>query len=205
MVRINRVYTRSGDNGTTGLVGGSRVSKDSSRIHTFGTLDEVNSLVGMTLTELASAPVAANASSEAGLAELTETLEWVQHKLFDVGAYLATPPGDFQKGMPSAGAGDVSRLEAAMDAWSDGLAELDSFLLPGGGKVGAWLHVCRTVCRRGEREVCRLHEQEPVDDAVMQFINRLSDFFFVAARHAAAVLGEPEVKWKPAAPDENAR
>lgn len=197
MVRINRVYTRSGDDGETGLVGGGRVSKDSPRIRTFGTLDEVNSFVGLTLTEL-------NAIEQApkDVGALRTQLEWVQHKLFDVGAYLATPPGDFQKGMPSAGTGDVRRLEEAMDTWSDDLAELDSFLLPGGGKVGAWLHVCRTVCRRAEREVCRLHAVEPVDEGILQFINRLSDFFFVASRHTARVLGEPEVKWKPAPPDE---
>ena len=194
MVRINRVYTRTGDEGETGLVGGSRVPKDSPSIHAFGTLDELNSFVGLARAEI---PSGCGKSGPSELDDLSECLLWIQHKLFDVGAFLATPAGESREKKPSAGPGDVKMLERTMDDWTVPLPELDSFLLPGGGKLGAWLHVCRAVCRRGEREICRLHATEAVDADVLRFVNRLSDFFFVAARHAARLLGESEVKWKP--------
>ena len=186
-IRINRVYTRTGDDGKTGLVGGERVQKDCSRIEAFGSVDELNSAIGVALADC----------TKQSLNSVQIELLWVQQKLFDLGAYLATPPDSFQAGMPIPTADDTTRLETTMDSWGQDLPALTSFVLPGGGRLGSLLHAARTVCRRAERETLRLHAESPVDAVALAFLNRLSDFLFVAARHAGRLLSEPETLWTP--------
>ena len=188
-IRINRVYTRAGDGGDTSLVGGDRVPKDSARVEAYGALDELNSFVGHALDGWPDSE-----STTEDLRPLAEHLLWIQNKLFDVGAYLATPPHAWREGMPSAEAADVTRLERAMDDWHRQLPELKSFVLPTGGSR---YHLCRAICRRAEIEVLKVHRESPIRPEVLAFLNRLSDFFFVAARHAARLSGEEEVLWKP--------
>ena len=178
MVRLTRIYTRSGDDGTTGLGDGSRVRKTSPRIEAYGCVDELNAVLGL-CAELAARP-------------LLERLRRLQQDLFDLGADLCQPPGS---GKPVlVGAARVARLEGWIDEANERLAPLTSFILPGGGPLAAHLHLARTVCRRAERRVLALAEREAVDPQGLHFLNRLSDLCFVWSRVAAA--GQ-EVLWVP--------
>lgn len=188
MVRINRVYTRSGDKGETGLVGGQRVAKDDLRIECYGTVDELNSVVGMVRAEL---------EDHHALVELDMTLQGVQHRLFDLGSLLATLPADITNSMPRVTHEHIQHLEHLMDAANEDLPPLTSFVLPGGSRLNALLHLARTVCRRAERLVVRLHRDGGCGVEEMQYLNRLSDAFFVWARYSAAALGHREVLWEP--------
>ena len=190
-VRINKVYTRTGDRGDTALVGGHRVPKDSLRIEAYGSIDELNSIVGL-------ARVFNEESLDAGEAHrfLDEVLCQVQDELFDLGSELATPPEFFQQGMYRVGSGEIARLEKLMDKCQKDLEPLKSFILPGGGRVGAYLHQCRTVCRRAERDVLRLSRAEEINSEVIKYVNRLSDLFFVLSRWIAKQTGEPEYLWQ---------
>jgi cob(I)alamin adenosyltransferase len=190
-VRINRVYTRTGDRGETALVGGKRVAKDSLRIEAYGTIDELNSIVGL-------ARVFNEESLDAGEAHrfLDEVLCQIQDELFDLGSELATPPEFFQQGMYRVGGGEIARLEKLMDKCQKDLEPLTSFILPGGGRVGAHLHQCRTVCRRAEREILRLSREEEINPEVIKYVNRLSDLFFVLSRWIAKQTGEQEYLWQ---------
>lgn len=182
MVRLNRIYTRTGDRGTTGLVGGGRISKADRRLAAIGAVDEANACLGL-------------ARLSAG--ELDPLLRRVQNELFDLGADLATP-------QEMAGAlrivdSQVAALEADIDRLNADLAPLTSFVLPGGTPAGAALHLARTVCRRAEREATALKaEGQPVSEAVLRYLNRLSDLLFVAARHANG-RGAEELTWTPGA------
>jgi len=191
VVRITRVYTRTGDDGSTALVGGKRVAKDSPRIDAYGTIDELNSVVGL-------ARVFNEESREAGEAHqfLDEVLCRIQDELFDVGSELATPPEFYREGMYRVGADEVKRLEKIMDRCQKDLTPLNSFVLPGGGRIGAYLHQCRTVCRRAEREILRLSRSEPVNRTLIRYVNRLSDLFFVLSRWISKQTGEPEYLWQ---------
>jgi cob(I)alamin adenosyltransferase len=192
---INRVYTRHGDAGHTRLVGGQEVPKDDARIEAYGTVDELNAFVGVarqTLTE--SVPAAAASSS---LQALGDTLRRVQHELFNLGSILATLPADVHPKQPRVTAAEVAALEADMDRCQEGLAPLRSFVLPGGCRLNADLHVCRTVCRRAERLAVSLAAREAVDPEAVKYLNRLSDAFFVWSRWASQLLGAPEVLWEP--------
>jgi cob(I)alamin adenosyltransferase len=190
-VRINRVYTRTGDRGETALVGGKRVAKDSLRIEAYGTIDELNSIVGL-------ARVFNEESLDAGEAHrfLDEVLCQIQDELFDLGSELATPPEFFQQGMYRVGSGEIARLEKLMDKCQKDLEPLKSFILPGGGRVGAYLHQCRTVCRRAERDILRLSREEEINSDVIKYVNRLSDLFFVLSRWMAKQTGEQEYLWQ---------
>ena len=190
-VRINKVYTRTGDRGETALVGGKRVPKDSLRIEAYGTIDELNSIVGL-------ARVFNEENLHAGEAHqfLDEVLCQVQDELFDLGSELATPPEFFQQGMYRVGGGEIARLEKLMDKCQKDLEPLTSFILPGGGRVGAYLHQCRTVCRRAEREILRLSHEEEINPEVVKYVNRLSDLFFVLSRWIAKQTGEQEYLWQ---------
>jgi cob(I)alamin adenosyltransferase len=190
-VRINRVYTRTGDRGETALVGGKRVPKDSLRIEAYGTIDELNSIVGL-------ARVFNEESLDAGEAHrfLDEVLCQLQDELFDLGSELATPREFFQQGMYRVGGGEVARLENLMDKCQKDLEPLKSFILPGGGRVGAYLHQCRTVCRRAERDILRLSREEEIKPEVIKYVNRLSDLFFVLSRWIAKQTGEQEYLWQ---------
>jgi cob(I)alamin adenosyltransferase len=190
-IRINRVYTRTGDQGDTGLVGGHRIGKDDLRIECYGTVDELNATLG--LARLHSQPV----PGAEGLAELDAILGRVQSELFNLGSLLATRAQDLRPTQPVIHDHHISRLENEIDRFNEHLPELRSFVLPGGGSLGAYLHLCRTVCRRAERLTVSLARRETVPPEAVQYLNRLSDALFVFARHAARVTGTAEVLWQP--------
>jgi len=189
-IRITRVYTRSGDKGDTGLVGGKRVPKDALRIEAYGTIDELNAVVG--LARVFNAEAAANPASD----RIEDMLKRLQNELFDLGSELATPPEAFYEGMFRVGADDVKALERLMDECQKDLEPLNSFILPGGGTVSAFLHQCRTVCRRAERIVLRLGREEDIGPWPLRYLNRLSDLFFVLSRWIAKHSGEREYLWE---------
>lgn len=190
-IRITRVYTRSGDAGETGLVGGKRVAKDSQRIEAYGTLDELNSIVGL-----------ARVFNEEKLVEhdahrfLDVVLRQIQDELFDLGSELATPADFYQTGMYRVGERQIKKIEQLIDECQKSLGPLKSFVLPGGGKIGAYLHQCRTVCRRGEREILRLSRTEEIGEWPLKYVNRLSDLFFVLSRWISKQTGEQEYLWQ---------
>ena len=190
-IRITRVYTRRGDQGETDLVGGARVAKDSPRIEAYGTVDELNAAVGV----VRAVNVALHARSRAGR-ELDAILRKLQNELFDLGGELATPPSEFRPGMFRVGAAEVKALETCMDGCQKDLQSLKSFVLPGGGRVSAFLHVARTVCRRAERDVLRLMRSEDIGEWPLAYLNRLSDLLFVLSRWIGHHLGEREFLWE---------
>ncbi len=191
-VAINRVYTRTGDNGETGLAGGQRVAKDSLRIEAYGTVDELNAAIGV-----ARATAEEASRAHAKVAELDAILKRVQHELFNVGSILATLPEDVHARQARVTATEILRLESEMDRMNAGLPALRSFVLPGGCRLTAELHVCRTVCRRAERICVALAREERVDAETIQYLNRLSDALFVWSRWASHQLGAVEILWEP--------
>lgn len=190
-MRITKVYTRTGDAGQTRLAGGQQVWKDSLRVDVYGTVDELNALVGVVRAFNAVA-----VDRKAPATRLEGELRWIQNKLFDAGGILATVPGQEFRNMPRVMGKDVTRLERVIDRCQKDLAPLKEFILPGGGKVASLLHHARTVCRRAERLCVRLSREEPVDIVVIKFLNRLSDTLFVLARWMAKKQGEPEALWE---------
>jgi len=191
-IRIDRVYTRTGDDGTTGLVGGSRVRKDSPRIAAYGDVDELNSVLGQVRAELEGPPYAGNPDA----AHLDGALGFIQQELFDLGSELATPKDAEYEGMIRIGEANVARLEELIDTLTPDLAPLKSFVLPGGGKAGATLHVARTVCRRAERLVTGVVASGETSVWTARYLNRLADLLFVQARWIAAKTGKPETLWQ---------
>ncbi len=191
MVRLTKIYTRAGDKGYTRLVRGQKVAKDSLRIECFGTVDELSACIGLARTALG------EPSAPAEAAQLALCLRRVQNELFNLGSDLATLEADRHPRQPVIEARHVSALEREIDAWNEHLQPLDSFVLPGGGRVASHLHVARTVCRRAERLAVRLAKVEAVGAQVIPYLNRLSDALFVASRHAARLYGEPEPLWEP--------
>jgi cob(I)alamin adenosyltransferase len=190
-MRISKVYTRTGDAGRTRLAGGQKVWKDSLRVEVYGTVDELNAIVGVVRALNADGP-----GTKASVARVERELRWIQNKLFDAGGILATIPGQTFKNMPRITAKDVTRLERVIDGCQKDLAPLKEFILPGGGEVAAFLHHARTVCRRAERECVRLSREEPVDPVLVKFLNRLSDALFVLARWVVKVQGGQELLWE---------
>ena len=186
MVILNRIYTRTGDDGTTALGSGERRPKYDLRIEAYGTVDETNAAIGVVRLHARAEPV------------LDAMLGRVQNDLFDLGADLAVPEREGKAERLRLVASQVERLERDIDALNDKLAPLTSFVLPGGMPVAAYLHVARTVCRRAERVIVELASRpgEPVGDAIIQFMNRLSDFLFVASR-TANHNGAGDVLWVP--------
>ena len=184
MVKLNKIYTRTGDDGTTGLVDGSRVSKADPRMAAIGDVDEANSAIGLAVIAL-SAPAAG-------------ALTRIQNDLFDLGADLATPGEDFTPSqmtlriVPE----QVARLEAEIDAMNDTLAPLTSFILPGGSAAGAALHLARAIVRRAERTAIAAAESVPLNPAALAYLNRLSDYLFVASRFVNQNAGG-DVLWVP--------
>ncbi|MBS1256234.1 MAG: Cob(I)yrinic acid a,c-diamide adenosyltransferase [Deltaproteobacteria bacterium] len=191
MVKITKVYTRTGDSGQTGLVGGKRLPKDHPRIEAYGTVDELNSVIGLVLSFLSQ-----KKTSERSL-KLKLILEAIQQKLFDIGSELATLPGDEYEGQIKLQEEDVAWLEEIIDAMNDELEPLKSFILPGGTPLNSSMHHSRTVCRRAEREVIKLNQVDMVSPEVIKYLNRLSDFLFVAGRWVTETLGEKETLWEP--------
>jgi cob(I)alamin adenosyltransferase len=191
-IAITRVYTRLGDDGTTALVGGQRVSKRDMRIETYGTLDELNSFLGAARESLReSSPV------HPRLLELAPVLVKVQHELFNAGSILATLPEDVHPMQARITAEDVASLEAEMDRCNSELSALRSFVLPGGSRLNAELHIARTVCRRAERACVALAAEAEIDPLVIAYLNRLSDALFVWSRWVCHVVGVPETLWDP--------
>ncbi|MGV6874679.1 cob(I)yrinic acid a,c-diamide adenosyltransferase [Pseudochelatococcus sp. B33] len=193
MVRLNRIYTRTGDDGTTGLTGGERRSKHDLRIEALGAVDEANAAIGLARLHTAG--------------DVDASLARVQNDLFDLGADLSTPPGGAQEPEDPERfealrvvAAQVGRLEADIDAFNAALAPLRSFVLPGGTPASAALHLARTICRRAERLAFALAEREPgkVSPILLQYLNRLSDLLFVLAR-IANDHGARDVLWRPGA------
>jgi cob(I)alamin adenosyltransferase len=174
--RLSKIYTRTGDKGTTGLGDGSRVEKDNLRVEAFGTVDELNSTVGLVLA--AKLPI-----------NIQSILNRVQHELFDLGGELCMPgttliPGSY-----------IDGLEADLDRLNENLPPLKDFILPGGSETAARCHLARTICRRAERKVVALARDEDVNEATIRYLNRLSDFLFVAARVIVREDGGSEVLW----------
>jgi cob(I)alamin adenosyltransferase len=191
MPKLTRIYTRTGDDGTTGLVGGQRVKKNALRIETYGTVDECSSTIGVARSALRSI-----LSKHERAVRLDAWLAWVQDTLFNLGSDLATLPKDRWEGMPLISASDVMALERAIDEAQRDLAILSNFIHPGGSLPGAHLHVARTVCRRAERLLLTLREtDEGISKETQQYLNRLSDALFVWARWINADLNEPEYIW----------
>ena len=189
MVKLNKIYTRTGDDGSTGLVDGSRLSKDDVRVRAYGDVDETNSVIGLVRLHLENR-------------RLDDMLSRIQNDLFDLGADLATP-------LPKKGEADseyalrmvesqATRLEQELDALNADLEPLTSFVLPGGSPPAAYLHQARTVCRRAERVCVALAAEQPINPAALTYLNRLSDFLFVAGRWCND-QGETDVKWVPGA------
>jgi cob(I)alamin adenosyltransferase len=175
--RLTKIYTRTGDAGTTGLGDGSRVGKASLRVAALGEVDEVNSLLGVVLCEVLPADV-------------RELLGGIQHDLFDLGGELSVPGAEFL------GRGQPARLEAAIDRYNATLEPLKEFILPGGCRAAALAHLARTGCRRAERTVVALAEHEPVSATGRQYLNRLSDLLFVLGRYLNKVAGGSDVLWQ---------
>ena len=180
-----KIYTRTGDEGETGLFGGGRVAKDHPRVAAYGTVDELNAHLGY---------AAATSTDDT----LRQRIEWIQNDLFSIGAVLATPELDDGRPVPQVPELPVERI-GAMETWIDESMEavepLRHFILPGGSLAAAALHVARTVCRRAERKVVELNHAEPVDQTVIVYLNRLSDLLFAWARLANAQAGVEDVKW----------
>lgn len=189
-MRITKVYTRTGDKGRTRLAGGQQVWKDSARVEAYGTVDELNAAIGVVRSCMPSGQ-----GPNPDPVWLDQELGWVQHKLFDLGALLATAPGQTFPNMPQIAQQDVTRLERLIDTCQKDLPPLKEFLLPGGSLVPSLLHLARTICRRAERHCVRLSREEPADGMAIIFLNRLSDTFFVLARWVAHRRREPEVLW----------
>jgi cob(I)alamin adenosyltransferase len=190
-MRITKVYTRTGDKGKTRLAGGQQVWKDSVRVEAYGDVDELNSTIGVVR-----AFNAESLGNHPSADRLEEELRWMQNKLFDLGGLLATAPGQTFTNMPTVTARDVTRLEKLMDWCQKDLPPLKEFILPGGGKISSFLHQARTICRRAERICVRLGKEEPLDSALVRFLNRLSDALFVLARWMAKQQREPEFLWE---------
>jgi cob(I)alamin adenosyltransferase len=182
-VRLTRIYTRGGDGGETSLGDGSRVPKLDCRIGAFGTVDELNAALGVVLVD------------EALPDSLRAPLEQVQNELFDVGSDLSVPFGVTDRLRVEQAA--VDRLEQLCDTFNAELPELKSFILPGGTEAAARLHVARTICRRAERDALSADGEHGINPLVLTYLNRLSDFLFIAARAANAAAGRDEPLWKP--------
>ena len=183
MVTLDKIYTRGGDTGDTSLVGGKRVPKHTLRVETFGTVDEANSFIGL-------ARLFTSKTSD-------QKLGLIQNDLFDLGADLATPSDESSDSSLRINQEQVDRLEIEIDLINDELKPLKSFVLPGGTSASAHLHVARTITRRAERLAVALMSEEPINPLIIAYLNRLSDYLFVLARHLNQV-GNNDVLWQPA-------
>ena len=185
-----RIYTRTGDDGTTGLFGGRRIGKDDLRIEAYGTVDELNAWLGKVATHDVAAPC-------------REHLQTMQNELFTLGSHLATTDEGMQKKLPGLDPEGSTKLERWMDAWEAQLPPLTNFVLPGGHPSAADAHVARTVCRRAERCCVALHRAEPIDPRGLTYLNRLSDALFVLGRWLSHETGVGDKVWVPNVPTKN--
>lgn len=191
-IYLSRIYTKGGDQGQTSLVGGQRVPKSTLRIESYGSVDELNAVLGLVRTANRNEPGPGEA-----VTRIDGLLGRVQNELFNLGSLLATLPDDLSPKQPRIEARHVEALEREIDALNEGLPPLRSFTLPGGGWVSSYLHLARTVCRRAERVLVALVTEEPVDGEALKYLNRLSDFFYVLGRWNVRQRGEEEPLWTP--------
>lgn len=206
-LRITKVYTRTGDKGRTRLAGGQQVWKDSPRVEAYGTVDELNAVIGVVRAFLrrgsneSSRGMPISTPNDAPTpVSLDGELHWIQNKLFDLGALLATAPGQVFPNMPRIAEQDAARLERLIDVCQAELPPLKEFILPGGDHVSSTLHLARTVCRRAERLCVHLSRKDRLAPPLIMFLNRLSDALFVLARWNAKCSGEQEVLWQRTSP-----
>lgn len=179
-----KIYTKTGDKGETSLIGGVRVPKDHIRIEAYGTVDELNSWIGLIRDQKESAPY-------------RELLLEIQDRLFTLGSYLASDPEKSKMKIPDLVESDVERLEKAIDEMNGTLPEMRSFILPGGHSTVSYCHIARCVCRRAERIAITLHAQTALKAECLRYLNRLSDYLFMLSRRIAADISAPEQPWKP--------
>lgn len=193
-----KIYTRTGDKGMTALIGGTKVPKSNPRIEAYGTIDELNSFIGLLIDQLILAQIPDPSPSPLA-AETTPFLREVQDRLFTIGSSLACDPEKEPRlKIPDLREEDVQRLETEIDRMTAALPPMKSFLLPGGHAAVSTAHIARCVCRRAERGCVRLQEEELfVEPLVLRYVNRLSDYLFVLARYAAHLLEVSEIPWKP--------
>jgi cob(I)alamin adenosyltransferase len=190
-MNIDRVYTRTGDDGSTSLLGGKRVRKDHARVEAYGCLDELNTGIGLARAALSVEKLPATHRKA-----LDARLHDIQNRLFDLGSVLSTPDAVLAQKLPLPGQDSITALEVSMDAMNKALKPLKSFVLPGGCASNAWLHHCRAACRRAERRVITLGRTASVPSGAVRYLNRLSDWLFVAARFAALKAKAPEHLWE---------
>ena len=177
-----KIYTKTGDDGTSGLIGGTRVEKSDSRLEAYGTIDELNSWIGLIKTSALETNV-------------LDTLEFIQNILFEIGSHLATDPNKISKLRIACSDDDIERVEKEIDRMQNQLPELKNFILPGGSSIAGYVHVARTVCRRSERRINALENSKKLQKQVLVFINRLSDYLFVLARYINFTQGIKETIW----------
>ena len=191
------VYTKTGDNGTTSLVGGRRVKKYDRRVEAYGSVDELNSHVGLLAAMLLSKTTDSGIASDAGkqFELLNSQLKQIQNRLFVIQTLLATEDGETYKKLPQLSASDISDMEQWIDIIEACLPKLNSFVIAGGSVEAAEAHVARTVCRRAEREIVRLADEEPVEENLMKYINRTSDYLFVLSRFILLLDKKDEIFW----------
>jgi cob(I)alamin adenosyltransferase len=175
-----KIYTRTGDEGTTALIGGNRVAKDDERIEAYGTVDELNSWIGL---------LRGQDIDKHSIQVLIE----IQDRLFTIESLLAQGEGDFK--LPKINEGDIELLEKEIDAMNEHLPPLTKFILPGGNTIESYCHLARTVCRRAEREMIKMNRKYPVDSATIKYVNRLSDYLFVLSRKISHDCGSAETPW----------
>ena len=183
-----KIYTKTGDDGGTSLVGGRRISKSALRLECYGTVDELNSSLGVALSDIRRTTTVH--------AELEPSLTRIQNELFQIGSLLACDDSQLLQNLEAIEDRQIQKLEAEIDRWTSQLAPLKNFILPGGSSSSSLLHWARTVCRRAERLSVRLHEEVTLDPQIIRYLNRLSDFLFVAARMANHLEKMPETLWK---------
>ena len=179
-----KIYTKTGDKGETGLIGGTRVSKSDPRIEAYGTVDELNSFIGLL-------------GSYEALSSESHMLETIQHRLFVIGSYLATDTSKTEISYKSIIKDtDITKIEAEIDRMNQLLPELNAFILPGGSTEGSICHVCRTISRRAERRIIDITKTQAIDNEIIIYINRLSDYFFILSRYISLKIGAKEILWK---------
>jgi len=186
-ITINRVYTRKGDKGNTTLIGGYKVSKNSLRVCAFGEIDELNVCVGY-CTSLMNNPI---------FKEMRSKLVVIQHELFNLGNMIATKSNNYYKTMPKIDEKSIKNLEKNIEYYNKDLSVLDSFVLPGGDELNVRLHFARTICRRCERLIVQLYNEEKIDSIIITYLNRLSDLFFVMSRWSIYIRNKKEITWNP--------
>ena len=191
-ITINKVYTRTGDTGETGLVGGQRMAKDNIRIEAYGDVDELNATIGGCREAIKD-----YIDTHAQLSTVSDILHRIQHELFNAGTILATMPEDITADLPCITETEIKQLEDEMDRFNEDLPSLHSFVLAGGSKINIWFHMARNICRRAERRSISLSQDCKLDPLVIKYLNRLSDALFVYSRWVNHAIGCNEVTWNP--------